>query len=76
MPTEVIAVGPATAILQNVVYALPARAGRIHSLAVIEISPDGLTFDALTGAEGVGADVTSGFVRCPGGNTTVVFRPY
>jgi hypothetical protein len=77
MPTETIGVGPPTTLTQNVVYALPARAGRIHSLAAIEISVDGIDiWDALVGAETVGADVASGFVRCPLASTIAIFKPY
>ena len=76
MPTELVSCGPPITILQNVVYALPASAGRLHSLAAVEISPDGVTWDALTNSETVGADVASGFVRCTTGNTTLVFKKY
>lgn len=76
MPTETLSCGPPWSILQNVVYALPPAAGRLHSLAAVEISPDGATWDALVGSETVGADVASGFVRCTTGNTTVVIKRY
>lgn len=76
MSTPVIVLGQPTVITQNVTYALPARAGRIHALAAIQISPDGSTWDALTNAETVGADVASAFVRCTTADTTVVFKPY
>jgi hypothetical protein len=66
--------GPPTDILQNVVYALPAKRVRVHSLAAVEISVDGSAWDALTGGETVGADAGSTFLRCPTGNTTVVLR--
>jgi len=76
VPTETVTIGPPIVITQNVVYAMPPRAGRIHALAAIEISVDGIAWDALTGAETVGADVASGFVRCTTANTTVMFKAY
>ena len=74
MPTEVLSCGPAVAILQNVVYAMPACKVRVHSLAAVEISVDGIAWDALTGSETVGAEAASVFLRCPTGNTTVVLK--
>lgn len=76
--TTTIRSSGATVLTEGVVYALPARAGRVHALAAIEISPDGTTFDTLTGADTVGADVASGFVRVVSTTTptTIVFRPY
>jgi len=76
MPTETVTIGPPISLVQNVVYALPPRAGRIHALAAIEISVDGVAWDALTGAETVGADIASGFVRCTTANTTAIFKAY
>ena len=76
MPTETVALGPPTTLIQNVAYALPPRAGRIHALAAIEISVDGSAWDTLTGSETVGADVASGFVRCTSANTIAIFKPY
>lgn len=68
---EFLTIGPAHAILQNVVYGLPARIVRVHALAAVEISVDASAWDALTGAETTGAEAGSCFIRCPGGNTTV-----
>ena len=76
MPTTLLTIGPAHVITQNVVYALPARVVRIHSLAACEVSPDGTTWDALTGIETVGADASSTFIRCTTGNTTVRLSQY
>lgn len=76
MPTETVSIGPPISLTQNVAYALPPRAGRIHALAAIEISVDGAAWDTLTGAETVGADCSSGFVRCTTANTTVIFKAY
>lgn len=71
MPTELLTIGPSHDILQNVVYAMPVRKVRVHSLAAVEISVDASAWDALTGAETVGAEARSKFLRCTGGNTTV-----
>jgi hypothetical protein len=72
--TKSLTIGPAHNILQNVEYALPSITVRVHSLAAVEISVDGTAWDALTNAETVGAEAGSVFLRCPGGNTTVVLR--
>ena len=76
MPTTALTIGPAHDILQNVVYAMPSKIVRIHSLAAVEISVDASVWDALTGAETVGAEAASVFIRCPGGNTTVVLKSH
>jgi len=72
--TTLLTIGPAHDILQNVVYAMPARKVRIHALAAVEISVDGSAWDALTAADTVGAEAASAFIRCPGGNTTVILK--
>lgn len=74
MPTELLTIGPPTAILQNVAYALPARTVRVHALAAVEISVDNSAWDTLTGAETVGAEAASAFIRCTTANTTVVLK--
>ena len=76
MASILLPIGPPTDIVQNVVYAMPCRAVRVHSLAAVEISVDGNTFNALTNANTVGADAASGFLRCPGGGTTVILKAY
>jgi hypothetical protein len=74
MATTLLTIGPAHAILQNVVYAMPARKVRVHSLAAVEISVDGAAWDALTNSETVGAEAASGFLRCTTGNTSVILK--
>lgn len=74
--TNSLLIGPVNSILQNVVYAMPPRAVRVHALAAVEISVDGSAWDALTNADTVGADAASAFIRCPGGNTSVVLKAY
>ena len=74
MPTETLSCGPPWTILQNVVYAMPPSRCRVHALAAVEISVDGSAWDTLTNAETVGAEAASGFLRCTGGNTTVVLK--
>lgn len=74
--TTLVSLGTPFSMTQNVVYALPARAVRIQSTAVVQISPDGSTWDNLTNSETVGADAASAFVRCAGGNCVAVFKPY
>lgn len=74
MPTTLLSIGPQQSIIQNTVYAMPAVTVRVHALAAVEISADGSAFNALTGAETVGAEAASGFIRCPGGNTTLYLK--
>lgn len=72
--TTLLTIGPSHDLVQNVVYAMPARKVRVHALAAVEISVDGSTWDALTGSETVGAEASSGFLRCPGGATSVILK--
>jgi hypothetical protein len=73
MPTPLIQVGVVTAILQNVVYALPGRAHLISSVADVEGSVDNSTWDAI--ASGTLPVLSSyAFVRCTTGNTSIVCK--
>jgi hypothetical protein len=74
--TQVIPLGYPITMVQDTVYALPARAGRIQSTLILQISPDGSTWDDLTNSETVGADCASGFVRAHTGAPVAVFKPY
>lgn len=67
MPTTVLSIGPAHNILQNVVYALPAKQVIVTTGAACETSVDGTNWTALTSGSKTGAK----FLRCPSGNTTV-----
>lgn len=70
MPTLSIPIGPATAILQNVVWAMPATSVTVQTTAALESSLEvGGTFTAFTSPVCTGA-----FVRCPTGNATVTLR--
>lgn len=71
---ELLTIGPAQAIVQNTVYAMPARTVRVHSLAAVEISVDASSWDALTNSDTVGAEAGSCFLRCTTGNTTVTLH--
>lgn len=75
MPTEIVSAGPMT-LVQNQVYAMPAKAVRVHSTVVLEISPDGSAWDTLTASDTIGADAASGFVRSTTANAIAVFKPY
>jgi hypothetical protein len=71
-----IQVGVATNILQNVVYAMPARACVVSSSVVLEISMDGTTFVAmLVSAVGSSPLVAAPFIRCPSANAIVIAKP-
>jgi hypothetical protein len=74
MPIQSIPLGPSTLILQNVVYALPAKLCTILSSAAIDGSTDGSTWSAITGANTVGASTAASFIRCTTGNTTVTCK--
>jgi flagellar basal body rod protein FlgF len=76
--TEVIAVGRITTLTKNVVYALPARAGRLQADSAVQISPDGATWDTLTNAETVGVDISSGFIKTVSttADAVVMFKTY
>jgi hypothetical protein len=66
--------GPPLAITQNVVYSLPGQTVRVQAGAAIEHSIDGTNWAALTGANTVGVECASAFIRCTGGNTTVMVK--
>ena len=74
--TYIVGYGAPMTMVQNEVYALPAKVGRIQALSVLEISPDGSTWDTLTSSDTVGADVAAGFVRSTGANNICCWKPY
>jgi len=75
--TTLLSIGYAQPILQNIVYALPARVCRVQADAAVEVS-NVVAFspaDALTNADTVGAETSARFIRCTGGNTVVTVIP-
>lgn len=74
MANELILLGPATSIVQNRVYSLPARLCYITALVAVEVSIDGSTWAALIDAETTGAVTGALFLRCTSGDTTVVAK--
>ena len=64
MPTTLLTIGNVQQLVQNIVYALPARLVFIKSDQSLETSNEvGGTFAALTGANTTGVNVAAGFVR-------------
>jgi hypothetical protein len=72
VPITALTIGPMHILTQNVIYALPARITRVHSVVAVEVSVDGVAWDALTGAETTGAEQGAGFIRCATANTVVM----
>jgi hypothetical protein len=73
--TKGLTIGPVHSILQNVVYALPARNVRVLAGAAVEVSLDGTNFTALTGsALTTGVETSAAFVRCTTGNTSIILK--
>ena len=70
----VLSIGYPIAIVQNTVYALPARQVHLFANDAVEISADNSNWKAATGANTVGIFVSAGWLRCTGGNTTVVLK--
>ncbi len=62
-----VRIGIVETILQNVVYALPARQVRAMASVSVDISLDNSTWAALANVT-TGADCTAAFVRCTTGN--------
>jgi hypothetical protein len=67
-------IGVPTIIMQNVGYSLPAKLVRITSSLALEHSVNGVLWVPLTGAETVGAETSSAYVRCSTGQPTVVCK--
>ena len=74
MPAELLPVGPPTTLVQNTVYALPARLVFVTSTAAVEISVNNSTWGALTGANTVGAYTSAAYVRCTTAGPVVVCK--
>jgi hypothetical protein len=73
MPITQIRLGPVETLVQNQVYALPARQARLMSSLAVDVSLDNSTWSALANAT-TGADVTAAFVRCTTGAALLVCK--
>ncbi len=73
MAANSIKIGPVETLLQNVVYALPARQVRVMSSLAVDVSLDAAAWANLANAL-TGADCTAAFIRCTGGNALIVAR--
>lgn len=70
MPTQLLGIGPAYTISQNVVYALPARLCQISYTVACDVSVDGSVWSALTNNSINAAN----FIRCTTGSSVVVCK--
>lgn len=73
--TQALQLGLPTAILQNIVYALPARACFVQCTAAVEVSniiDSG--FSTLTNANTIGAETAATWIRCTTGNATITVK--
>lgn len=73
MPTELLSIGPAITLVQNQVYALPARRVLARSTGAIETSQDGTTFAAVTLTNNQ-AELAAVFIRSTGANNIVTLK--
>jgi hypothetical protein len=64
MPTEVLSIGPVHQLVQNQVYALPARAVTISSSAALDVSNNFAFTTNGTVAANTPTKAVAGFVRC------------
>jgi len=70
MPTQLLPVGPATTLVQNVTYALPAQLCLVTTSSACETSLDGSTWVAHTSGNMTGAV----FLRSAGVGTIVTCK--
>lgn len=70
MPTQLLPVGPATTLTQNITYALPGQLSLVTTSATCETSLDGTTWAAFTSGNLTGAV----FIRSAGVNTIVTCK--
>lgn len=70
MPTQLLSIGPANTLVQNVPYALPASLVLVTTSGACETSLDGTTWTALTSGNMSG----SVFIRSAGVNTIVTCK--
>ena len=71
MPTQVVSIGPALTLVQNQVYALPAKLCLLTALAAVETSVNGTTWVPVAGT---GNLVGSVFLRSTTANNIVVLK--
>lgn len=70
MPTQLLSIGPANVLTQNVVYALPAQLCVVTTSGASEVSMDGTNWTAFTSGGASGAL----FIRSSGVNTIVTCK--
>lgn len=74
--TNTLLIGPRNDLVQNRVYALPARLVFVTSSAALEVSStSGGGFTAVT-ATTTGTNLGTGFVRCTSGTAVVYCKAY
>ena len=75
MSTQALTIGPVHNLLQNVIYALPARNVRVQSTTAVEVSLSTTTtaFAVLANST-TGAETSAAFVRCTTGATTIICK--
>lgn len=75
MPTQALTIGPVHSLVQNTIYALPARLVRVHSTTAVEVSLSTTTtaFAVLANST-TGAETSAAFVRCTTANTTIICK--
>jgi hypothetical protein len=71
MAYSTLLIGPTNNLVQNEVYALPARLVFIKSSAALEVGDTSGSFSALAGANTTGVNCAGGFVRCTTGAAVV-----
>jgi hypothetical protein len=74
MPTQLLPIGFPVTLIQNQVYALPARLTYVTSTAAVDISVNSSTWSALTGANTLGVYTSASFVRCTTAGSSIVCK--
>jgi len=69
-----LTIGPVHDILQNIVYALPARKTRMQADAVVETSLQSTTGFTAVAASTTGVETSASFVRCTTANTKISLK--
>lgn len=75
MPTEALTIGPVHSLVQNQIYALPARRVLLYSDTVVEVSNTiGTTGFTTVAASTTGVQTSAAFIRCTSGVALVTVK--
>lgn len=71
---DALTIGPIHTLVEDAVYALPARKVMVHASAAVEVSNDSTTGFVALSSSTTGVETSAAFVRCTTANALVTVK--